>query len=69
MTAFSSVVTNVDERFGKDILRAAHHSEINFMTQGSVFQEQVIMRFAMGCNDPSVSSHFWTGHQGQLTKR
>ena len=56
MTAFSSVDANVEERFGKGILRAAHHLEINFMTEGSVVQEEVIMRFAMGCNDPSVGS-------------
>ena len=32
---FSFVVARLEERFGKDTLRAAHHLEFNCMTQGS----------------------------------
>ena len=32
---FSSVVASLEERFGKDTVRAAHHLEFNSMTQGS----------------------------------
>ena len=77
---FSSVVASLEERYGKDTVRAAHHLKFNSMTQGSdesveqwgdrvleaaqyalgarvsgsIPQEQAIMRFAMGCNDPSA---------------